>query len=127
MLGEITSTVVSESGSCVLISAWEAIASYATHEAAPVGAGLQASLRMFISHTAQVFLIKQHTVAKLDKLVDVCHEVILLYQDMATEWKLDSVSWYVCCVCMCVCVRMCVCIYVYKCVYMCVGMCMCVL
>ena len=103
MLGEITSTVVSESGSCVLISAWEAIAKYSTHESSPVGAGLQASLRMFVSHTAQVFLIKQQTVAKLDKLVDVCHEVILLYQDMATEWKLDPVTWYVLCVCVLVC------------------------
>lgn len=48
---------------------------------------------MFIAHTAQVFLIKEQTVTKLDKLVDVCHEVILLYQDMATEWRLDPVSW----------------------------------
>ena len=96
MFGEITSTVVSESGSCVLISAWEAIASYSTHDAGLVGAGSQASLRMFIAHTAQVFLIKKDTTAKLDKLVDVCSEVILLYQDMATEWRLDPVSWYVC-------------------------------
>ena len=86
--------MVSDSGSCVLISAWEAIASYSTHEGGPVGAGLQASFRMFIAHTAQVFLIKKETITQLDKLVDVCHEVILLYQDMATEWRLDAVSWY---------------------------------
>ena len=112
VLSEITSTVISESGSCVLISAWEAIANYSTHEAGPVGAGLQASFRMFIAHTAQVFLIKMHTVTKLDKLVDVCQEVILLYQDMATEWRLDPISWCVCvrtCVCvLCACVRVCV-------------------
>ena len=87
--------MVSASGSCVLISAWEAIAKYSTHEREPVCAGLQASLRMFIAHTAQVFLIKRQTIGQLDKLVDVCHEVVLLYQDMATEWRLDPVSWYV--------------------------------
>ena len=95
VLDKVTSTVVSESGSCVLISAWEAIANYSTHEGGPVGAGLQASFRMFIAHTAQVFLIKKQTITQLNKLVDVCHEVILLYQDMATEWILDPVSWYV--------------------------------
>ena len=57
-----------------------------------VRAGTQHSLRMFISHTRQLFLHKPPT-GMLSNQVDSGNRIIKLYQEIMLQWSLDLEGW----------------------------------
>ncbi|XP_048586068.1 ral GTPase-activating protein subunit alpha-2 [Nematostella vectensis] len=57
-----------------------------------VRAGLQANLRLFILHSAEVFLAPEDS-RDLEKQVDVCKRVIHLYRSIVLEVQMEQATW----------------------------------
>ena len=57
-----------------------------------VRAGIQPSLRMFISHTSELFL-HQAPSSMVENQVESGKRIIKLYQEIMSQWSLDPSGW----------------------------------
>ena len=92
-LGSLQRPPPSSSSSSDVALSWEQMSGYEGFKPLVVQAGLQASLRMVIAHTSQVFLLQAKAPSELKNQRDLCKKIIVLYQTMVQSWDMDHETW----------------------------------